>query len=54
MNEKMYFCDIMDLSINTELFPIVDEDGYEISRAARSICHDGKNKLFNPVNKSRP
>jgi len=32
-----------------ELFPIVDEDGTEISTAPRSICHDGKSKLLHPV-----
>src|SRR4030042_911829 len=32
-----------------ELFPIVDEEGNEISSAPRSICHDGKNKLLHPV-----
>lgn len=32
-----------------EWFPIVDEDGKEISRALRSVCHDGKSKLLHPV-----
>ena len=32
-----------------ELFPIVDEDGNEISRAPRHVCHDGKSKLLHPV-----
>lgn len=32
-----------------ELFPIVDEDGNEISRAPRSVCHDGKSMLLHPV-----
>jgi len=32
-----------------EWFPVVDEDGIEISRAPRSICHDGKSKLLHPV-----
>jgi len=32
-----------------EWFPIVDEDGNEISRALRSVCHDGKSKLLHPV-----
>lgn len=54
MKEKLYFYDIMDLPINDELFPVVDEDRNEISRTALSICHDGKSKLFHPVNKSKP
>jgi isopentenyldiphosphate isomerase len=32
-----------------ELFPIVDEEGNEISSAPRSICHDGKSMLLHPV-----
>lgn len=32
-----------------EWFPVVDEEGNEISRALRSICHDGKSKLLHPV-----
>jgi isopentenyldiphosphate isomerase len=32
-----------------ELFPIVDEEGNEISLAPRSICHDGKSMLLHPV-----
>jgi len=32
-----------------EWFPIVDEDGNEISRAPRSVCHDGKSMLLHPV-----
>jgi len=32
-----------------ELFPIVDEEGNEISSAPRRICHDGKSKLLHPV-----
>jgi isopentenyldiphosphate isomerase len=32
-----------------EYFPIVDEDGNEISSALRSICHNGKSKLLHPV-----
>lgn len=34
---------------NDEWFPVVDEDGNEISRALRSICHDGKSMLLHPV-----
>jgi len=37
-------------SLNTdEWFPVVDEEGTEISRALRSVCHDGKSKLLHPV-----
>jgi len=32
-----------------ELFPIVDEEGNEISRALRSVCHDGRSRLLHPV-----
>jgi isopentenyldiphosphate isomerase len=32
-----------------EIFPVVDEDGNEISTASRTICHDGKSKLLHPV-----
>jgi isopentenyldiphosphate isomerase len=32
-----------------EWFPVVDEEGNEISRALRSVCHDGKSKLLHPV-----
>jgi isopentenyldiphosphate isomerase len=32
-----------------ELFPVVDEDGNQISLAPRSVCHDGKSKLLHPV-----
>ncbi|MCU0473305.1 MAG: NUDIX domain-containing protein [Bacteroidales bacterium] len=35
--------------ISDEWFPVVDEDGNEISRAPRSICHDGKSMLLHPV-----
>jgi isopentenyldiphosphate isomerase len=34
---------------NEEMFPVVDEEGNEISRAPRSLCHDGKSKLLHPV-----
>ncbi len=34
---------------NTEIFPIVDEDGNTIGEAPRSVCHDGKSKLLHPV-----
>jgi isopentenyldiphosphate isomerase len=39
----------MNYSNPDEWFPIVDEDGNEISRALRSVCHDGKSKLLHPV-----
>jgi isopentenyldiphosphate isomerase len=32
-----------------ERFPVVDEEGNEISSAPRSICHDGKSRLLHPV-----
>lgn len=32
-----------------EIFPVVDEDGNEISTAPREVCHDGKSKLLHPV-----
>jgi isopentenyldiphosphate isomerase len=32
-----------------ELFPVVDEDGNEISLAPRTICHNGKSMLLHPV-----
>jgi len=39
----------MNYSDLDELFPIVDEEGNEISRALRSVCHNGKSKLLHPV-----
>ncbi|HBE41203.1 MAG TPA: hypothetical protein DDW27_08375, partial [Bacteroidales bacterium] len=32
-----------------EIFPVVDENGNEISTAPRTLCHDGKSKLLHPV-----
>lgn len=32
-----------------EIFPVVDEDGIEISTALRSVCHNGRSKLLHPV-----
>lgn len=32
-----------------EIFPVVDEDGNQISTAPRSVCHDGKSMLLHPV-----
>jgi Isopentenyldiphosphate isomerase len=32
-----------------ELFPVVDDDGNEISLAPRSVCHNGKSMLLHPV-----
>jgi len=43
------FISIMNYNNPDELFPIVDEEGNEISRAFRSVCHDGKSKLLHPV-----
>jgi isopentenyldiphosphate isomerase len=34
---------------STEMFPVVDEDGNEISQAPRSVCHNGKSMLLHPV-----
>ena len=39
----------MKTSVSDELFPVVDEDGNQISVAPRSICHDGKSMLLHPV-----
>jgi len=39
----------MNILKEDEWFPIVDENGNEISRALRSVCHDGKSKLLHPV-----
>jgi isopentenyldiphosphate isomerase len=36
-------------NFDIELFPIVDEEGKEISRAPRALCHDGKSMLLHPV-----
>jgi isopentenyldiphosphate isomerase len=36
-------------SSDIEWFPIVDEEGNEISRAPRTICHDGKSMFLHPV-----
>jgi isopentenyldiphosphate isomerase len=32
-----------------EWFPVVDENGNQISLALRSVCHDGKSKFLHPV-----
>jgi isopentenyldiphosphate isomerase len=37
------------MDLTEEWFPIVDEEGNEISRAPRSVCHDGKSMLLHPV-----
>lgn len=39
----------MKIFIPDELFPVVDENGSEISLAPRSVCHDGKSMLLHPV-----
>ena len=39
----------MNYSDSDELFPVVDEEGNEISIATRSVCHDGKSRLLHPV-----
>ncbi len=35
--------------VREEIFPVVDPDGNEISRAPRSLCHDGHSMLLHPV-----
>lgn len=35
--------------IPEEIFPVVDEEGNEIAKATRTICHDGKSMLLHPV-----
>ena len=35
--------------IPDELFPVVDENGNEISLAPRTVCHDGRSMLLHPV-----
>lgn len=39
----------MNYSGAEELFPVVDEDGNEISLAPRNICHNGRSMLLHPV-----
>lgn len=39
----------MKFDNDTEIFPIVDEDGKTIGEAPRSVCHDGRSKLLHPV-----
>lgn len=39
----------MNNSVPDEIFPVVDEDGNQITVAPRSICHDGKSMLLHPV-----
>ena len=39
----------MKNSDSDELFPVVDEEGNEISLAFRSVCHDGRSMLLHPV-----
>ncbi|MGE5421206.1 MAG: NUDIX hydrolase [Chloroflexota bacterium] len=34
---------------NTEMFPVVDEEGNTIGTAPRHVCHDGKSFLLHPV-----
>jgi isopentenyldiphosphate isomerase len=47
--KNSYFYTIMKDPDPDELFPIVDEEGNEISNAPRSICHNGKSRLLHPV-----
>jgi isopentenyldiphosphate isomerase len=37
------------MTSSEEMFPVVDEEGNEISCAPRSVCHDGKSMLLHPV-----
>jgi isopentenyldiphosphate isomerase len=37
------------MPIPEELFPVVDDEGNEISIAPRSVCHNGKSMLLHPV-----
>jgi isopentenyldiphosphate isomerase len=39
----------MKTSDKEELFPVVDENGVQISVAPRSVCHDGRSMLLHPV-----
>ena len=39
----------MNYSNSNEWFPVVDEEGNEITLAPRSVCHDGRSKLLHPV-----
>lgn len=39
----------MLLNNSEEIFPVVDEEGNQISAAPRSLCHDGKSMLLHPV-----
>jgi isopentenyldiphosphate isomerase len=39
----------MNYNPDTEMFPIVDEEGNTIGTAPRSVCHDGKSMLLHPV-----
>ena len=39
----------MDQDNHIEIFPVVDENGNEISTAPRTVCHDGKSRLLHPV-----
>ncbi len=39
----------MNITDKEEWFPIVDEEGNEISTAPRSVCHNGKSMLLHPV-----
>ncbi|MCX6333633.1 MAG: NUDIX domain-containing protein [Bacteroidia bacterium] len=39
----------MNKNNSIEMFPVVDEEGNEISCAPRSVCHDGRSMLLHPV-----
>jgi isopentenyldiphosphate isomerase len=37
------------MNLSDEWFPVVDEDGNEVGRARRHVCHDGRSFLLHPV-----
>jgi len=39
----------MSPDTHDEIFPVVDEEGNQISTAPRTVCHDGKSKFLHPV-----
>ena len=39
----------MKNSDHIEWFPVVDENGFTIGEAPRTICHDGKSMILHPV-----
>jgi isopentenyldiphosphate isomerase len=50
MNDVMEFVLLRPMKPTPEeIFPVVDEEGREISIAPRSVCHNGKSMLLHPV-----